>query len=764
MRLRIRTAACPLILLLCTAGLASAQGVIIITEHERIIPLPRPVPQPQPPIVPGSYHVKELSVRANISDQVAQVQVSQSFVNTGSRQVEAQFVFPLPYDGAVSQLTLMVDGREYPAQLLPADKAREIYESIVRRSKDPALLEWIGTGMFQTSVFPVPPGAERKVTLSYTQLLRRNERLTDFLFPLSTAKYTAHPLERVEFTINLESAQELKSVYSPSHAINVERPDAKHAVVTYKGANEVPIADFRLFFDVAAEPVGASVISYRPSESEPGYFLLMASPQFEAPEGPRTAKNVILVIDRSGSMEGEKIEQAREALKFVVNNLREGDRFNLIAYDSSVESFRPELQPYDEQTRLAALGFANGLYAGGGTNIDAALQTALAQFAGVDGPSYLLFLTDGLPTVGETSEAKIVAASKQNNTGHVRLLNFGVGYDVNSRLLDRLARENSGQTEYVRPNEDIEVHVSRLYRKISAPVMTSLAIDFSFDVVRSVEQGPAVSRVYPAQLPDLFAGEQLILLGRYDTTGRAKVTLTGQLLGTERSFDFPAEFVEHSGDSSDAFVEKLWAMRRIGEIIDELDLKGRNEELIHELVSLSTKHGILTPYTSFLADDSGRELAAAERFRRADATVDRLSEASGVAGFAQRSQKEALRGALQAGLAPSLHFSDEEGAQTAPAASAAARDLETDAPLVTSGIRSVNEQTLYRENNVWVTPETSELDLERDADQITVVERFSDAYFELVRENTRAENELLSSQQAGERLLVQFRGRNYLIE
>lgn len=773
MRRTIRATACPLILLLCTAGIASAQGLIIITEQDRIIPLPRPVAQPRPPIVPGSYHVKDLVVRANVSDQVAQVQVSQSFVNTGSSQVEAQFVFPLPYDGAIDQLTLMVDGQEFPARLMPADKAREIYESIVRSSRDPALLEWIGTGMFQTSVFPVPPGAERKVTLAYTQLLRRNERLTDFLFPLSTARYTAHPVEKVEFTVNIESAQELKSVYSPSHMVEIERPDPKHAVVTYTGQNEVPVADFRLFFDVADEPVGASVLSYRPSADEAGFFLLMASPQLEVPDGPRTAKNIILVLDRSGSMEGEKIDQARDALRFVLNNLREGDRFNIIAYDSSVESFRPQLQLYEEDTRLAALGFVNGLYAGGGTNINAALETAFTQFDGVDGPSYLMFLTDGLPTVGETGEAKIVAGSRQNNPGGVRLLNFGVGYDVNSRLLDRLARDNSGQTEYVRPNEDIEVHVSRLYRKISAPVMTDVAIDFDFDVVRPVEQGSSVSRVYPSQLSDLFAGEQLIIVGRYDTFGRAKVTLTGQLRGTEQSFDFPAEFTESSGDSSYVFVEKLWAMRRIGEIIDDLDLNGANEELVRELVALSTKHGILTPYTSFLADESGRQLASQDRFRRAGETVDEfLVEESGVAGFAQRSQKEALRGANQAPVRRYFDTADGlfggsfgGGGGGVPGANRSeARDLVTDAPLSVSGIRTVEEQTLYRENDLWVTPDTSELDLERDAADITVLEKFSDEYFELVSVNTQAENELLSSQQDGERLLVQFRGRNYLIE
>ena len=368
-----------------------AQGILIDTNPESVAPLPRPIrlPTPRPPA--STYRIKELNVQANIRDQVAQVQVSQTFVNTGSRTMEVEFCFPLPYDGAIDRLTLMVDGQEYPARLLPAGEARALYESIVRKNRDPALLEWVGHGMFRTSVFPVPPGHERTVTLKYTQLLRSSQQLADFLFPLSTAKYTSQPVETVEFRVAVETTADLKNIYSPSHPVEIERPDARHAVVTFKARNTIPGSDFRLFYDVAAGPVGASLLSFRPSDTDDGYFLLLAAPQFAAPDDHQTAKNIVFVLDRSGSMGGRKIEQAREALAFVLNNLQEGDRFNIVAYDSSVETFRPELQTFNQENRSAAVGFINGIYAGGGTNIGSALSTGLAQFQNAEGPATCCF-------------------------------------------------------------------------------------------------------------------------------------------------------------------------------------------------------------------------------------------------------------------------------------------------------------------------------------------------------------------------------------
>jgi Ca-activated chloride channel family protein len=754
------------------AGLSWAQGVLVVVDQP--VPLPRPVgiypPHPRPiprptPVI--SYKIKELAVQARFVDQVAKVQVSQSFVNTGSAPMEVQFLFPLPYDGAIDKMTLLVDGKEFPAKLLPAMEARAVYESIVRSSKDPALLEWIGTGMFQTSVFPVPPGAERKVALSYNQLLRKDQGLTDFVFPLSTAKYTSHPVERVDIQVHIESGIDIKNVYSPTHSVDIRRPDPRRAVVSYTRANDVPAADFRLFFDVDKGALGTSVLTYRPHENEDGYFLLLTSPQVKAPDAERPKKTVMFVLDRSGSMSGKKIEQAKAALKFVLENLREGDLFNIVAYDSAIESFRPELEKFNDETRRAALGFVESIHAGGGTNIHGALSTALAQLKDSNRPNYVIFLTDGLPTVGETNEGRIATAAKTGNTVRARLLNFGVGYDVNSRLLDRLSRDNFGQSEYVRPDEDIEAHVSRVYSRISSPALTDVSVTIAFDRQKT-EEGPPVSRLYPKSPFDLFEGEQLVLVGRYRKSGAANVTVKGQVAGQVQQYDFPANFVEKSRDESYGFVEKLWAMRRIGEIIDELDLSGRNDELVKELVELSTRHGILTPYTSFLADETNRPLASAENLRQAREGLSRLEAADGKAGVAQRAAKGSFQNATNA--APATEFGGIAGG-------AVYRDIETDREVLAINVRQAGNKALYARKKVQaiagapadatkqiiVTPETAELDLDKDMDKIEIVERFSKKYFELVKANSVAENHIFAQQQSNEELLVRLRGQNYLV-
>ena len=357
-------------------GLAGAQGILINIEPNQHVILPRPIiiypgPQPVPQPPASTYKIKELTVNCRLVDQIARTQVSQSFVNTGSVQMEVCFVFPLPYDGAIDQLTLLVDGKEFPARLLEAAEARKLYEATVRKNKDPALLEWIGTGMFKTSVFPVPPGAERKVTLRYSQLCRKDQGLTDFLFPLSTAKYTSHPVEKLDIQVTIESGLNIKNVYSPTHAVDIKRPDEKHATVSYTAKDTIPGSDFRLLYDVGKGEVGTSVLSYRPDKNDDGYFLLLTSPQLKAGDAERPKKTVVFVVDRSGSMSGEKFNQAKRRLKFVLDNLREGDLFNIVAFDSQVESFRPELQKFGDDTRKAAIGFVESLYPGGSTNISA---------------------------------------------------------------------------------------------------------------------------------------------------------------------------------------------------------------------------------------------------------------------------------------------------------------------------------------------------------------------------------------------------------
>lgn len=700
---------------------AWAQGILVVDREDAVFRLPRvimPGPRPLPPRpdVTGSYKIKELGIDVNLQDQIAKVQVSQTFVNTGSRQMEVSFVFPLPYDGAIDSLTFMVDGKEYQGRLLNATEARTIYEGYVRRYQDPALMEWIGTGMFKTSVFPVPPGAERKVTMRYSQLCRKQQGLTELFFPMSAAKYTSHPVESVNINVSIQSSAKIKNVYSPTHAIEVKKPSNVQAQVKFTSRNEVPAGDFRLLFDVGDEQVGAKVLSYRPDSGDEGYFLLLVSPEMKAATAETPKKTVIFAVDRSGSMAGPKMEQAKGALRFVLNNLREGDLFNIIAYDNQVESFKPELQRYNDETRKQALGYVEGLYAGGSTNIDGALKAALGQLKDDKQPSYVIFMTDGLTTSGETTEPKIVANAKEGNKVRARIFTFGVGYDLNARLLDKLSRANFGQSEFVRPSEDIEAQVSKLYARIGSPAMTDMAYTFDLEGL-PVEKGSPVSRVYPKDSYDLFAGEQLVMVGRYKVPGAAKVTIRGSVGGAEQKLDFPAQFVEKSNDETYAFIEKLWAMRRVGEILDDIDLNGKNDEVINELVALSTKHGIITPYTSFLAEDNvmpppGRPMPLAALRERAEEALDALAQRDGQEGVEQRKLKAEYQRAANAPAAGNAKWADTNGrAQTA------------------QNVMNVGQKTFYRQGTQWVDAKVTSQ--KKPTEPIKIV-RYSKEYFDLV--------------------------------
>ena len=408
--------------------------------------------------------------------------------------------------------------------------------------------------------------------------------------------------------------------------------------------------------------------------------------------------------------------------------------FNIVAYDSQVEAFRPELERFDDTTRQAALGFVEGLYAGGSTNIDAALKRAFGMLQDSSRPTYLVFLTDGLPTAGDTNEASIVDATRSVNRVRARLFAFGVGYDVNSRLLDKLARANFGQSEYVRPDEDIEAAVSKLYNRIGAPVLTDVVAHFDVEGL-STGSASAVNRVYPKGPFDLFAGDQVVVVGRYRQSGTAKVTLRGTVNGQEQTFDFPAEFIQHSPDDANSFVAKLWATRRVGEIIDEMDLNGRNEELVKELVALATQHGILTPYTSFLADEtSDVRNVAGNALRTLESTTD-LDSVDDAFGFRQR----AVKGAYQrAAAAPSAGGFGGYGGELAQRGQEKLAenlgrgvvfyDHRQDKQVAVTSMFNAGRKTFFQRDGRWVDSSVT-ADDEKNAQQI---ERYSRAYFDLV--------------------------------
>ena len=722
-----------------------------------------------------SFDVKEVSLDARIRDQVADVQVSQTFHNPGSFQLESEYLFPLPEDGAVQNFVLLVDGKELPGRLMSKDEARRIYEEIVRSRRDPALLEYMGRGLYKTSVFPIPPGADRKVTMRYTQVCKRDRDVVEFAYPLGTQKMTAKPIRKLSLSVHIESRDPIKSVYSPTYDARIDRSGDRDVRVRYEQRDTIPTADFRLIYSLSEGSLGASVLSYKPHSSEDGYFMLLASPEVKAADSKRQPKTVIFVLDRSGSMAGKKIEQARNALKFVLGNLREDDTFNIIAYDDRVESFKPELQRYTSKSREDAERFVGNIREGGSTNIDGALKSALDMVQDDSRPSYVLFLTDGLPTAGETKETAIAEHARSANRNRARLFVFGVGYDVNARLLDRLSAGNSGTSEYVKPDEDIEAKVGRYYAKLTAPALNDIRIEVS---------GTDVNRTYPRDIPDLFDGGQLVVVGRYRDSGRTTVRLSGKVGGERRSFEFPAELASTGRGTSSDFVEKIWATRRVGDLIDQIDLHGQNKELVDELVSLSMKYGILTPYTSFLADENVGLHASADNRLRAGRSLRELEVVTGSQGVEQRGRKQEMklaeRAAAPSGATSSFYRvpgeQNQSGKPMAPGLDGLGRGASAmgggmggmmgggmvamkraDSAKVVENVRQVGSKTFYRKGDRWID---SVVKPEDDAKAV-VIRQFSDEFFKLAAGQKSEMNQYLTFE---EPVTVELDGKVYRFE
>ncbi len=752
-----------------------------------------------------SYEIRDVTIDARVRDQVADVQVSQTFYNPGSTTIDSEYIFPLPDEGAIQNFVLLVDGREMPGRLLAKDEARRIYEEIVRSKRDPALLEYMGRGMFRTSVFPIPPGAERKVTLRYTQLLRRERDVVEFAYPLSTQRFTAKPIGRLNLSVRIDSKDPIKSLYSPVYDTVTTRPGEREARVELTLREVVPSQDFKLVYTLSEGAIGATVLSYKPSDSEDGYFLLLASPQVKAPDARALPKSVVFVLDRSGSMAGKKIEQAKNALAFVLNNLRDDDTFNIVAYDDRVEPFKPELQRYNSSTRDEAIRFVGNIREGGSTNIDDALRAGLGMLGDESRPSYLIFLTDGLPTAGETAELKIADNARRANRAHVRLFAFGVGFDVNARLLDRLSGGNAGTSEYVRPDEDIERHVGAFYAKMTRPVLSGISVELA---------GTDVNRTYPRDIPDLFEGGQVVWVGRYRQAGPATVKLSGKVGGERRSIEFPADLAGSGRGSSYDFVERLWAIRRVGSIIDQIDLHGANRELTDELVALSTKYGILTPYTSFLADERVNLHARVDNGVRARQNLEQLAEVQGQSGVNQRGAKQSYLNYEKADASMSNRaverFGSYDMAAAAPApasAPAVARGMSGSyayrqpsqgqagagrmmgsapgqampgmggmggggmmgmmgAPAVRAeagkdtnlaNVRQVGGKTFYRKASRWVDAEVKP----EDEAKARLVEQFSEEFFRIARSQSAEMNQYLGFD---EPVTVNLQGQVYRID
>lgn len=566
------------------ASSALASGILIPKE------------QGLPPLA-----VKYQRVDVNIRDQVGETRVEQVFTNNTPRQLEATFIFPLPEGASINDFAMMINGKRASGELVAKEEARKVYEDIVRKMRDPGLLEYMGCNLFKASVFPIPPNGDQKIELHYSEVLPYDSGIVRYIYPLKTAEKASQTQEDFSMAVHISSKESIKSVYSPSHDVGASRPSDHEAVVGFEKDRAVLDQDFALYYTVSEQSVGINMIPYR-EEGEDGFFLLLVTPGTEVEEEELIARDITFVLDTSGSMaEHDKIGQAKSALQQCLQSLPERDRFNIVRFSTSVDTFSPEPVTATKENVDKAVRYVDKMEARGGTQIHDALMQALSFDPEKERPHTIVFLTDGKPTVGITDKDQILEAVRERNQeGRSRLFVFGVGPQVNAHLLDLVSGENGGVSEYVKPEEEIEEKVSLLYNKMSKPVLADAKLTLG-----SIE----VYDLYPQKLSDLFAGLQITLMGRYRETGDSAITLTGTVNGEEKSFVYETTFPDRNLDNS--FIPRLWATRKVGYLLDEIRLHGEEPELREEVVRLSKEYGIMTPYTSYLVTEDKIQTAMA---------------------------------------------------------------------------------------------------------------------------------------------------------
>jgi Ca-activated chloride channel family protein len=558
------------------------------------------------------FDIQSHRVDVTITNNAAVTEVEQVFKNHTNRPMEATFVFPLPKGATVSDFSLWINGKKTQGSVLEKEEARRIYESIVRRVKDPGLVEYMDGRLFRASIFPIPPGGTQKLELKFSQVLERRGGLYRYTYPMNAGEKYVKAKTDKDFTLSahIKSPVPITTVYSPTHRIGTTRDSDHEVTVGTEKMKETLDRDFQLYLGHSKRDIGLNMMTYDPDGEggEEGYFMAALAPRVDLEEDEQLPQSFTFVVDTSGSMNGEKIEQARETLEFCIGRLDAKDRFNVVRFSTGVETLFEEPQQATESARKQGLSFARNLRAAGGTAISKALDRALDQTIADEHVHQVIFVTDGIPTIGMTEPDAILKRVARKLGSNGRIFSFGLGYDVNTKLTDGLANEGRGHSDYVKPDEHLEDAVSALYTRISSPVLSDVEVDFG---------GARVFDAYPNPLPDIFKGDQIVVFGRHRQAFGDQVVVKGRAGGQARVFEYNVggqteqEVSKKSAEAASiatddlAFIPELWATRKVGYLLDQIRLNGEQPELKKEVVRLAKKFGLVTPYTSYLAvDDS----------------------------------------------------------------------------------------------------------------------------------------------------------------
>jgi Ca-activated chloride channel homolog len=678
--------------------LPAAAGSQIIADPPR--PFPCPVPpcrRDQPCIMPAcgipaaSVVRKSSDVRVELVDRVLRYEITEIFVNHGSRVGEADYMFPLPKGAALQDLKLSINGEMVAGETMSADRARQIYEEIVRRQRDPALLEWMGYGLLRARIFPIAPGEEKKVVVRFQTVAQREGdalRIDYFRGYRNTSGETNQRSEgRTSFTLIYPDESMYGNAYSPTHSISSSDRGSERRVEIRNAVGEVT-----LLIPVRRSTSAAISLLANAPGNDDGFALITLSPPAIRPRP--VPRDVTFVLDVSGSMSGEKIEQARAAGKQLLRTLSPIDRFRLIDFSSDVRTFRDDFAVASQENIRAAERYLDGLEAQGSTNISGALDEALSTETQYGRLPIILFVTDGLPTVGERDPGAI-AASVARKRGSRRVFSFGVGADLNVSLIEQLALEGRGTASFVRPEESVERAVGIVASRLTSPLVTD---------VRVRADGVRLRKMHPSGPVDIFAGEDLVILTRYDGSGNAVVRFDGQTTSGPISWSTRVYFPERSRENP--FVARLWATQRLGYLSAEKRKHGGSQEINDEIRELGERFGIPTEFSSYLVVEPGMNR------RMGDASVQQL--------------QGRVSGVTTGAAAPSIQF---EAAKSAAAQRSATNLAAADSMAVSEGradVRRAGDRTFTMRDGVWTDVRY------KQSTTVVRVKAYSDAYFKLI--------------------------------
>ncbi len=597
------------------------------------------LPQPEaqsPDYLAVRYH----HVTVQIEDGHTVTRVDQEFYNPHSNPVVGRYLFPIPPGAILSGFQVTVDGQRQVVTHQDATQTNAALYPIITQRHDPTLLQYADWESLALDL-NLPPGGSRRMQLEYEEVLVPAGGLYHYRYVLSTERYSSQPIEEISLTVDLRSSSGLANVYSSSYQVATERLGAGRARVTWQAQGVNPGEDFDLFFAPTEGGFGGGLLTGRRNSQD--HFLFLFSPEAETQPNDRLPKDLVFVLDRSGSMGGEKIDQAHKALDFILGQLAADDRFSIAGFDDQISVLSETLLPVGSGSLLEARTFAAALTARGNTDIATALQAGLdilARGDRRDAPQLVVFLTDGLPTAGVTDEVEIAHLTDTANDRQVpaRLHVFGVGYDVNTHLLDRLAADNAGTVTYVQPGENLEAILTGFYAQIAHPVLTDLQVEF--DGLETID-------LYPQALPDLFQGSSLLLAGRYQTTEQiVTATVRGRAGSQAREYVYRFDLSQAGGHD---FVPRLWATRRVGALLDRVRVEGESEAVVAEIRELGLSYGLVTPYTTFVID--GQAAGAASTANMDLYNRSGLNDSSGQITVQARVQNQAYQQADQANLA-----------------------------------------------------------------------------------------------------------------